>query len=128
MAQVPSNLKYTESHEWLRPEADGTITVGITEHAQAELGDLVYVELPEAGRQVEAREAICVVESTKAASDVYAPIAGEIVAGNDALGEAPQLVNEQPFEGGWLFRIKPANAAVLDRLLSGDDYAEDTME
>lgn len=128
MAQVPSNLKYTESHEWLRPEADGTITVGITEHAQAELGDLVYVELPEAGRQVEAREAICVVESTKAASDVYAPIAGEIVAGNDALGEAPQLVNEQPFEGGWLFRIKPANATDLDSLLSAEDYAEATKD
>lgn len=121
---VPSNLKYTESHEWLRTEADGTITVGITEHAQAELGDLVYVELPEAGRSVDANEACCVVESTKAASDVYAPIAGEIVAGNDALGEAPQLVNEQPFEGGWLFRIKPANPADLDALLSADDYQQ----
>ena len=94
---VPSNLKYTESHEWLRTEADGTITVGITEHAQAELGDLVYVELPEAGRSVEA---------------------------NEALGDAPQLVNEQPFEGGWLFRIKPANPADLDALLSADDYQQ----
>ena len=132
---VPSNLKYTESHEWLRTEADGTITVGITEHAQAELGDLVYVELPEAGitlkiingktgRSVEANEACCVVESTKAASDVYAPIAGEIVAGNEALGDAPQLVNEQPFEGGWLFRIKPANPADLDALLSADAYQQ----
>jgi len=121
---VPSNLKYTESHEWLRTEADGTITVGITEHAQAELGDLVYVELPEAGRSVEATEACCVVESTKAASDVYAPIAGEIVAGNEALGDAPQLVNEQPFEGGWLFRIKPANPADLDALLSADAYQQ----
>ena len=121
---VPSNLKYTESHEWLRTEADGTITVGITEHAQAELGDLVYVELPEAGRSVEPNEACCVVESTKAASDVYAPIAGEIVAGNEALGDAPQLVNEQPFEGGWLFRIKPANPADLDALLSADDYQQ----
>ena len=121
---VPSNLKYTESHEWLRTETDGTITVGITEHAQAELGDLVYVELPEAGRSVEAKEACCVVESTKAASDVYAPIAGEIVAGNEALGDAPQLVNEQPFEGGWLFRIKPANPADLDALLSADAYQQ----
>lgn len=121
---VPSNLKYTESHEWLRTEADGTITVGITEHAQAELGDLVYVELPEAGRSVEANESCCVVESTKAASDVYAPIAGEIVAGNEALGDAPQLVNEQPFEGGWLFRIKPANPADLDALLSADAYQQ----
>ncbi|MDO4636754.1 MAG: glycine cleavage system protein GcvH [Lautropia sp.] len=121
---VPSNLKYTESHEWLRTEADGTITVGITEHAQAELGDLVYVELPAAGRKVDANEACCVVESTKAASDVYAPISGEIVTGNDALGDAPQLVNEQPFEGGWLFRIKPANPADLDALLSADDYQQ----
>ena len=121
---VPSNLKYTESHEWLRTEADGTITVGITEHAQAELGDLVYVELPEAGLSVEANEACCVVESTKAASDVYAPIAGEIVAGNEALGDAPQLVNEQPFEGGWLFRIKPANPADLDAMLSADAYQQ----
>ena len=121
---VPSNLKYTESHEWLRTEADGTITVGITEHAQAELGDLVYVELPEAGRSVDSNEAGCVVESTKAASAVYVPIAGEIVAGNEALGDAPQLVNEQPFEGGWLFRIKPANPADLDALLSADDYQQ----
>ena len=128
---VPSNLKYTESHEWLRTEADGTITVGITEHAQAELGDLVYVELPEAGRSVEANEACCVVESTKAASDVYAPIAGEIVAGNEALGDAPQLVNEQPFEGGWLFRgsgrrrcfrcRRPGRAAVRRRLPTGTE-------
>ena len=124
---VPSNLKYTESHEWLRTEADGTITVGITEHAQAELGDLVYVELPEAGRSVEANEACCVVESTKAASDVYAPIAGEIVAGNEALGDAPQLVNEQPFEG-WLALPhqagqprRPGRAAVRRRLPTGTE-------
>lgn len=121
---VPSNLKYTESHEWLRLEADGTVTVGITDHAQAELGDLVYVELPEAGRQVEAQEACCVVESTKAASDVYAPLAGEIVGSNEALADAPQLVNEQPFADGWLFRFKPANPADLDTLLSADDYQQ----
>lgn len=121
---VPSNLKYTESHEWLRREDDGTLTVGITDHAQAELGDLVYVELPETGRQVEAREACCVVESTKAASDVYAPLAGEIVAANDALADTPELVNEQPFEGGWLFRIRPANPGDLDELLSADEYQQ----
>lgn len=121
---VPSNLKYTESHEWLRREDDGTLTVGITDHAQAELGDLVYVELPESGRQVEAREACCVVESTKAASDVYAPLAGEIVAANDALADTPELVNEQPFEGGWLFRIRPANPGDLDELLSADEYQQ----
>lgn len=121
---VPSNLKFTESHEWLRREEDGTLTVGISDHAQAELGDLVYVELPENGRQVEAREACCVVESTKAASDVYAPLNGEIVARNEALADSPQLVNEQPFEGGWLFRIKAANPADFDALMSADDYQQ----
>lgn len=121
---VPGNLKYTESHEWLRREDDGSITIGITDHAQAELGDLVYVEPPEVGRQVEAREACCVVESTKAASDVYAPVAGEVVARNDALADNPELVNEQPFEGGWLFRLKPANPADVDALLSADDYQQ----
>ncbi|MDO5057434.1 MAG: glycine cleavage system protein GcvH [Lautropia sp.] len=121
---VPDNLKYTESHEWLRHEEDGSITIGITDHAQAELGDLVYVEPPEVGRQVEAREACCVVESTKAASDVYAPVAGEVVARNDALADNPELVNEQPFEGGWLFRLKPANPADVDALLSADDYQQ----
>lgn len=121
---VPGNLKYTESHEWLRREEDGSITIGITDHAQAELGDLVYVEPPEVGRQVEAREACCVVESTKAASDVYAPVAGEVVARNDALADNPELVNEQPFEGGWLFRLKPANPADVDALLSADDYQQ----
>lgn len=124
MATVPGNLKYTESHEWLRQEEDGSITVGITDHAQAELGDLVYVEPPEVGRQVEAREACCVVESTKAASDVYAPVAGEVVGRNDALADNPELVNEQPFEGGWLFRIKPANPADIEALLSADDYQQ----
>ena len=121
---VPGNLKYTESHEWLRREDDGSITIGITDHAQAELGDLVYVEPPEVGRQVEAHEACCVVESTKAASDVYAPVAGEVVARNDALADNPELVNEQPFEGGWLFRLKPANPADVDALLSADDYQQ----
>ncbi|MDO4904399.1 MAG: glycine cleavage system protein GcvH [Lautropia sp.] len=121
---VPSNLKYTEFHEWLRREEDGTLTVGITDHAQAELGDLVYVELPEVGRRVTAQEACCVVESTKAASDVYAPMDGEIIANNETLTDTPELVNEQPFEGGWLFRIKPANPADFDQLLSADDYQQ----
>ena len=118
----PTDLKYTESHEWLRREPDGSYTVGITAHAQDELGELVYVELPEVGRTLAAREACCVVESTKAASDVYAPVAGEIVAVNDALADAPQTVNEQPFAGGWLFRLKPADAAAVDALLSAADY------
>ena len=119
----PTDLKYTESHEWLRAEKDGTITVGISSHAQDELGELVYVELPDAGRVLEAEEACCVVESTKAASDVYAPIAGTVVAVNDALKDAPQTVNEDPFDKGWLFRIKPRDAADLGKLMSADDYA-----
>jgi glycine cleavage system H protein len=118
----PSDLKYTESHEWLRREADGTITVGITAHAQDELGELVYVELPTVGRQLAAQEACCVVESTKAASDVYAPIAGLVVAVNENLTDAPQTVNEKPFGDGWLFRLKPDNAGDLDGLLSAAEY------
>lgn len=118
----PSELRYTESHEWLRKESDGTLTVGITAHAQEELGELVYVELPEVGRELAAAEACCVVESTKAASDVYAPVAGTVTAVNDGLTEAPQKVNEEPFGSGWLFRIRPADAGAADRLLSAADY------
>ena len=118
----PSDLKYTESHEWLRREQDGTVTVGITHHAQDELGELVYVELPAVGRALAAREACCVVESTKAASDVYAPIAGTIVAVNAALADAPQTVNEKPFGEGWLFRLQPESLADLDPLMSARDY------
>ncbi len=119
----PSDLKYTESHEWLRLEGDGSYTVGITAHAQDELGELVYVELPEVGRKLARDEACCVVESTKAASDVYAPIAGEIVAVNEALRDSPQTVNEKPFGEGWLFRIRPADPADTKHLISADDYA-----
>lgn len=118
----PSDLKYTESHEWLRRESDGSYTVGITAHAQDELGELVYVELPEVGRKLAAREACCVVESTKAASDVYAPVAGEIVAVNSTLMDAPQTVNEHPFGEGWLFRLKPDAAGTVDALLSAAAY------
>jgi glycine cleavage system H protein len=118
----PSELRYTESHEWLRKESDGTLTVGITAHAQEELGELVYVELPEVGRELAAAEACCVVESTKAASDVYAPVAGTVTAVNDGLTEAPQRVNEEPFGSGWLFRIRPTDAGAADRLLSAADY------
>ena len=119
----PADLKYTASHEWLRREGDGTATVGITDHAQDALGELVYVELPEVGRRVEQGEASVVVESTKAASDVYAPVAGEIVAVNEALADAPQTVNEAPFEGGWLFRIRPDTAAQIDGLLDAAAYS-----
>lgn len=121
---TPPELKYTESHEWLRPEPDGSYTIGITEHAQDELGELVYVELPEVGRKLVKEEACCVVESTKAASDVYAPLAGEVLSVNDALREAPQTVNDKPFGDGWLFRLKPDNPDDVAGLLSAKDYAK----
>ena len=118
----PADLRYTSSHEWLRVEADGTATVGITFHAQDALGELVYVELPQIGRQLAQGDACVVVESTKAASDVYAPVAGEVVAVNTALAEAPQTVNESPYADGWLFRIRPSDPAQVDALLSADAY------
>jgi glycine cleavage system H protein len=118
----PSDRKYTATHEWIRDNGDGTVTVGITDHAQEALGELVYVELPQAGRTVAAGEACAVVESTKAASDVYAPLAGKVVGGNDALAGEPQLVNSAPFEGGWLFRLQPADPSALAALMSAADY------
>lgn len=120
---VPANLKYAESHEWLRAEADGTITIGITDHAQEALGDLVFVELPAVGRQLKKDEACAVVESVKAASDVYAPIAGEVVAVNDALTAAPESLNADAY-AAWLFRIKPADAGALATMLDAAAYAK----
>ena len=122
MSNIPANLKYVASHEWLRQEEDGSITVGITHHAQDLLGDIVYVELPEVGENVAVDAEIAVVESVKAASDVYAPIAGEILAVNEALVDAPEIINEDPYGEGWFFKIKPANAADLDGLLSAEQY------
>lgn len=118
---IPANLKYTPSHEWVRTEADGTVSVGITDHAQAALGDLVYLELPEVGRKLAAAEACAVVESVKAASDVYAPIAGEVVAVNTPVTDAPEQVNQDAY-AAWLFRIKPADAAGLAGLLDAKAY------
>ena len=118
---VPDDLKYTDSHEWIRSESDGTVTIGITDHAQAALGDLVYVELPQAGRKVAAGEACALVESVKAASDGYAPLAGEIVAGNDALAGAPELVNENAY-GAWLFRMRPTDAGAVGAFLDPAAY------
>jgi glycine cleavage system H protein len=120
---LPASLKYTETHEWLRVESDGTVTVGITDHAQDSLGELVYVELPPAGRTLTRGEACIVVESTKAASDVYAPIDGEVIAVNESLGDAPQTVNESPYEAGWLMKIRPSDPAQIDALLSAQAYA-----
>ncbi len=123
MSNIPAELKYVESHEWLRKEADGTITVGITDFAQAALGDVVFIELPEVGAEVEADDDIAVVESVKAASDVYAPIAGKIIAINEELIDAPEKANEDPYGDAWFFRMEPADADVLDTLLSADEYA-----
>ena len=123
MSNVPADLKYTKSHEWVRTLADGTIEIGITDHAQQALGDLVFVEVPDAGRSVKAGEACAVVESVKAASDVYAPLAGEITAGNPKLANEPETLNAQPYGEGWLMRMKPAAGAVAAaQLLSPADY------
>lgn len=122
MSNIPADLKYVASHEWLKLEDNGIITVGITDHAQDLLGDVVFVELPEVGREVSADEEIAVVESVKAASDVYAPIAGEIVEINDELVDSPELANEDPYGKAWFFKIKPANVTDYDDLLSAEEY------
>ena len=120
---VPANLKYTKSHEWAQLEADGSVTVGITDHAQEALGDIVFLELPPAGRTVKAGEECAVVESVKAASDIYAPLAGEILASNQAAIDAPESVN-QDAHAAWLFKIKPSNPAELDALLDAAAYED----
>jgi len=123
MSNVPADLKYTKSHEWLRNLADGTVEIGITDHAQQALGDLVFVEVPEAGRTVKADEPCAVVESVKAASDVYAPLAGTITAGNPKLTAEPEAVNADPYGEGWLMRLKPSPGALAAAaLLSAAEY------
>jgi glycine cleavage system H protein len=118
---VPENLRYTSSHEWLRAEPDGTVSVGITDHAQEALGEMVYVELPEVGRALAAGDGAAVVESVKAASDVYAPLAGEVVAANGELNADPGALNKDPY-GSWLFRIKPSDPSALGKQLDADAY------
>lgn len=122
MSSVPDDLKYTDSHEWLRLEQDGAITVGITDYAQESLGDLVFVEMPQVGRRLKAGEACAVVESVKAASDTYAPVAGEVVDTNSRLAEEPELINRSPYDEGWLMRIQPDDANALESLLDPEDY------
>ena len=124
---IPSKLKYTRSHEWIRTESDGTITVGITDHAQELLGDLVFIELPEVGKTLAAEQEAAVVESVKAASDVYAPVAGTITAVNSDLVSSPEAVNQDAY-AAWLFKMKPANAADLDTLLDAATYTSVSME
>lgn len=124
MSNIPSELRYLSSHEWLRVEDDGTAVVGITEHAQDAMGDLVFVETPEVGSTVKASDEAGVVESVKAASDIYAPVSGEIVAINEVLEDAPETVNQDPYGDGWMFRIKMSDPSEVESLLSADDYAE----
>jgi glycine cleavage system H protein len=124
MSKVPTDLKYTKTHEWVKTLPDGSVEIGITDHAQHALGDLVFVEVPEAGRQITAGEPIAVVESVKAASDVYSPIAGEVTEGNANLGSSPELINSDPYGAGWMMRVKPADAGVIGKLLSATAYEE----
>jgi glycine cleavage system H protein len=121
MTKIPADLKYARTHEWVRQLGDGNVEVGITDHAQGALGDLVFVELPEVGRSLAAQEACAVVESVKAASDIYAPVAGSVIAANEALVKEPELINQDPYGRGWIMRIKPS-ASVQSELLSATDY------
>ena len=122
MSEIPADLRYVETHEWARREADGTITVGITDHAQDALGDVVYVELPEVDADIVRGDEAAVVESVKAASDIYAPVTGTVVAVNDALDEAPEQVNGEPYGNGWFFRLRPRDAEEFSELLAAEGY------
>ncbi|HLP09855.1 MAG TPA: glycine cleavage system protein GcvH [Opitutaceae bacterium] len=121
---VPSDCKYTKSHEWVKRQPDGTLLVGITDYAQNSLGDITFVQLPKVGAALKAGESFGVVESVKAASDLYAPVAGTVVAINEALNTAPETVNKDPHIAGWMLKLQPANASEADALLSADDYAK----
>jgi len=123
MSNVPADLKYTDEHEWIRTEADGTLTVGITDHAQSTLGDIVFLELPQVGKSVNAGDAVGVVESVKAASDIYSPVSGEVVAINEEAADAPEAVNSDAY-GVWLFKIKLAAGASTDKLIDADAYSK----
>ena len=124
MSEAPDDLKYSKSHEWLRDNGDGTITIGITDHAQEQLGDLVYVEVPEPGRELEVGEACAVVESVKAASDVYAPITATVIESNEELADTPEAINQDAYGAGWLIRVKPADDNELESMLDAVDYLE----
>jgi glycine cleavage system H protein len=127
MSEIPGDLKFLSSHEWARIEDDGTVTVGISDHAQDLLGDIVFVELPEVGKTVSAEGEAAIVESVKAASDVYSPLSGEIIEVNDSLEASPEIINDSPYDDGWFFKIKPDNLDELADLLDAESYA-DTCE
>ncbi len=124
MSEIPGDLKFLKSHEWARLEDDGTVTVGISDHAQAQLGDLVYVELPAVGDHLDAGAAAAVVESVKAASDVYSPVSGTVLKVNEVLSDKPETINEDAWGEGWIYVLKPSAVSEFDELLSPDDYAE----
>jgi glycine cleavage system H protein len=123
MSDIPGDLKFLSSHEWARVESDGTITIGISDHAQDLLGDIVFVELPEVGQSVDAENDTAIVESVKAASDIYSPLSGEVIEVNSLLEDQPEIINSSPYEDGWLFKLSPSDIGELDNLLSPEDYS-----
>ncbi|HSO81727.1 glycine cleavage system protein GcvH [Thiocapsa sp.] len=124
MSDAPADLRYTKSHEWIRDNGDGTVTVGITDHAQEALGDIVFVEIPDQGREVDADEACAVVESVKAASDIYSPLAGEVIESNALLNDSPDAINNSPYDEGWIFRLAPNDMTALAGLLDAAAYQQ----
>ena len=124
MSDIPGDLKFLSSHEWARVESDGTITIGISDHAQDLLGDIVFVELPAVGQSVDAENDTAIVESVKAASDIYSPLSGEVIEVNSLLEDQPEIINSSPYENGWFFKLTPSDLGELDNLLSPEDYSE----
>ena len=122
MSEVPTELRYTSSHEWVRLEDDGTVTIGITDHAQEALGDLVFVELPEVGTSLSQGDACCVVESVKAASDIYMPINGEVIDTNQSLVDEPEIINSSAYDDGWIFKVQPADEDDIEQLMDASTY------
>ena len=124
MNEIPADLKFLSSHEWARVESDGTITIGISDHAQDLLGDIVFVELPEVGQSLDAESDAAIVESVKAASDVYSPLSGEVIEVNSLLEDQPEIINSSPYEDGWFYKLNPSDMGELDNLLSSEDYSD----
>ena len=124
MNEIPGDLKFKKSHEWVRVEADGSVTIGISDHAQDLLGDIVFVELPEIGTQMSAEDEVAIVESVKAASDVYSPISGEIIEVNEVLLDNPEIINESPYHEGWFYKLQPSDSEEIDELLSPEQYGD----
>ena len=124
MNEIPGDLRFKKSHEWVRVEADGSLTIGISDHAQDLLGDIVFVELPEIGTQISAEDEVAIVESVKAASDVYSPISGEIIEVNEVLLDNPEIINESPYHEGWFYKLQPSDSEEIDELLSPEQYGD----